>query len=435
MFKPLKPYRPLAQNRKFVRLFLGRLTTNAGDSLYYVATTWLVYEMTGSSLYTGLTSALLFLPSAVQFLFGPLVDRWSLRSILVRTQLAQAALLLVILAAAAVGSLTTWLLVGVVVVAGFLNQFVYPAEGSALPQIVDDKELADANVLFAFAYQGVDAAFSAIGGVLVALIGAIALYAVDSVTFLAAAALYAGVRVPQGDNADAVDGEDEEEDAADAEADDESIESAVRQYVTELRNGIEYTWGTVLVEFLGVAVLANLANGATLAVLPAFASQFGGADLYGLLSGALSAGLLVGSLSTSFVKRYPLGRLSFVGLAVSAVTWFGAVMLSDPIATPALFVLAWVPIGAYNVLLWTVIQGMTEEKFLGRINSLASTVSYATLPVGSLLGGILTEWMSPSDVLLLVTAGLLLASILWVVHPKLRAFPAVDEADPARYGF
>lgn len=36
------------KNRNFLLLFLGRIFTNIGDSLYYVAAMWLVYELSGN---------------------------------------------------------------------------------------------------------------------------------------------------------------------------------------------------------------------------------------------------------------------------------------------------------------------------------------------------------------------------------------------------
>ncbi|WP_227379751.1 hypothetical protein [Haladaptatus halobius] len=68
----------LWSNWDFLRLLFGRFVTNAGDSLYTIAGTWLIYDLTGSSFYTGLAGALLLLPPALQFMSGPLVDQWPL---------------------------------------------------------------------------------------------------------------------------------------------------------------------------------------------------------------------------------------------------------------------------------------------------------------------------------------------------------------------
>ena len=38
----------ILKNRNFLLLFLGRIFTNIGDSLYYVAAMWLVYKLSGN---------------------------------------------------------------------------------------------------------------------------------------------------------------------------------------------------------------------------------------------------------------------------------------------------------------------------------------------------------------------------------------------------
>lgn len=69
----------ILKNRNFLLLFLGRIFTNIGDSLYYVAAMWLVYKLSGNPFYSGLAGFLTLLPSALQFLTGPFVDRWPIK--------------------------------------------------------------------------------------------------------------------------------------------------------------------------------------------------------------------------------------------------------------------------------------------------------------------------------------------------------------------
>lgn len=83
-------------NSNFRNLFLGRLITNAGDSIYFVAAIWMVYQLGGSAFYTGLVGAFTLLPKALQFMIGPLIDQWSLRKTLTTTQLLQFVLVLMI---------------------------------------------------------------------------------------------------------------------------------------------------------------------------------------------------------------------------------------------------------------------------------------------------------------------------------------------------
>ena len=77
-------------------MFLGRIVTNIGDTLYAVAAMWLVFELGGSTFYTGLAGFLTIIPRFVQFFAGPLIDRISIRPLLIVTQIIQSIMLLII---------------------------------------------------------------------------------------------------------------------------------------------------------------------------------------------------------------------------------------------------------------------------------------------------------------------------------------------------
>ncbi|NIQ52615.1 MAG: MFS transporter, partial [Gemmatimonadetes bacterium] len=100
----------LRANRPFRRLLAGQLVTNVGDSLYLVATLWLVYDLSGSTVYTGLAGFLLMMPQALQLFLGPFVDRWPTRRLLVAVQLVQATVVAAVTVLWAMGHLSVALL-------------------------------------------------------------------------------------------------------------------------------------------------------------------------------------------------------------------------------------------------------------------------------------------------------------------------------------
>ncbi|MFD1513209.1 MFS transporter, partial [Halomarina rubra] len=331
----------LFRNPNFARLFAGRVVTNVGDSLYYVAAMWLVYDLTGSSFYTGLAGFLVLTPSALQFLFGPLVDRVSLRRLLVGTQLVQALVVLVVPVAFTLGYLNVWVLLGVMPLLSLLNQPVYPAQSAALPRIVEREDLVRANSLFSLAYQGIDAGFNAVGGLLVALVGATALFVLDAATFLVAAALFAGLRVraagearaavESADGADdhgaddpvaATDGGADEPaqraDGGDETADGTDDDAERSSYLAELREGIAFLRGTLVGKVLLGSLVVNGTFGAAMAVMPAYGDLLGGEVAYGLLSAAVGGGIFVGAVVASRFERFAFGRLSIVGYLLGA---------------------------------------------------------------------------------------------------------------------
>ena len=64
----------MIKNKDFYVLLLGRLITNFGDSLYAIASTLLVYKMSGSTIYSGLTLFLTSSTAIVQLLLSPIFD-------------------------------------------------------------------------------------------------------------------------------------------------------------------------------------------------------------------------------------------------------------------------------------------------------------------------------------------------------------------------
>ena len=410
--------RQLFRNRDFTLLFLGRLVTNAGDSLYAVSAMWLVYSLTGSTFYTGVAGFLTLGMQALQAFVGPLVDRWPLRRTLVWTQAVQAVLVLTVPVAHVTGHLSVWLVLAVMPLLSLLNQFVYPAGTAALPRIVDEEELTAANSLFATTYQGSELVFNALAGVLVTAVGAVTLFAVDSVTFAVAVALFAGLRVPPADR--------------DAATDQTPAAAAPASYLTDLREGFAFVRGSRLVWILGASVVANGLLGMAWPVLPAYADLRGDASLYGYLLAALAGGALFGTIVAPRFQHVHFGRLSLVAYSLSAVAWLGAVAAESVPATVALFALAFVPLGVTNTVVTTLLQRLVPESMLGRVVAALGSAGTAVVPFGGFLGGALGEVYGPVAVLYAGGVGFAWIVLYVACVPALRRMPAVTAVDPER---
>ncbi|WP_440990500.1 MFS transporter [Haloarchaeobius baliensis] len=443
--------RGLFQNRDFARLFAGRVVTNVGDSLYFVAAMWLVYDLTGNATYSGIAGFLVLGPSALQAFAGPLVDRWNIRRLLVGTQLVQCVVIAALPVAAHFGYLSVWLVLTVMPLLALLNQLVYPAQAAALPRIVAADELVSANSLFSLAYQATDTVANALGGVLVALVGAVALFTVDAVTFAVAATLFAFVTVPPAgaddDDDDTVPVEGGGTPAADdatpvatdggaddtAAPDEAAPDEADPGYLADLREGIGYVRGTVLVPIIAGATVVNFAaGGSVMAAMPAFADTMGGSGAYGALMAAISVGALVGALAASRLEDRPFGLLSALAFVLSGVLWFAGLAASTTgslAATAALFTVAFVPIGVSNVLLSAVVQSIVPERLVGRVSSVLGSAASAAMPVGALVGGTLTEVVGPLVLFGCAGVSILGLGAYWLSNARLRGLAAVGDIE------
>jgi len=397
----------ILKNRNFLLLFLGRIFTNIGDSLYYVAAMWLVYKLSGNPFYSGLAGFLTLLPSALQFLTGPFVDRWSIKNTLVITQVLQCILILIIPITHYFDLLTVHLLLIIMPIVAFIEQFAYPAQSKALPLLLHKTQLLKGNSLFSFAYQGIDLICTTLSGILVALFGAITLYVIDSFTFAITALLFFSLKMPKQTET--------------------NTSLSTKQYFSDLKEGFSIVFRSLMGVFLIGSVVANFSIGMTMAILPSFADSLGGVKLYGFFLAAISAGSLIGALFSSWVGKRNVGRVSIISFATGAIFWFLSTIVPFQWLSIFLFGLAWIPIGATNILFATISQIVIPNQYIGRINSVMRSMGTIAMPFGSLIGGYAANVFSSQLIFALASIGILFISLVWLLHPKLRALPKADE--------
>lgn len=393
-------------NVGFRRLYAGHAVSEVGDELYFVASMWLVYSLSGSTTLTGLAGFLSRAPGAIGFLFGPLVDRARLGRLLVGSELLQGAIVLAVPVAAAVDMLTVPVVLAVVPLLATLKRISGPAQNAAIPRLVDDRNLVRANSLTATSDRAIGAAARAAGGALIAAVGAVALFAINAVTFLVATLVFAAIAVPATEKG--------------------GSRPSAGEYLDDIREGVGIVRESAIAHMVAGAALASFFMGMTTAVLPAFAASFGGAGTYGLLLAAMTGGMLCGSLLASRLETVPLGRVTSVGFAVGAGCWFAAVVVGSVPVVVLCFGLAFVPVGSYNVLISASLQSGVPKETLGRVTATTGSVVSTVAPLGILLGGLLGDAVGSDVVVGASAVGFALIAAYWLSVPTLRRFPAID---------
>ncbi|MCT9096177.1 MFS transporter [Haloarchaeobius sp. HME9146] len=407
------------RHREFRRLLAGRTVSVLGDGLYTVAAMWLVFDLTGSTAFTGLAGFLTQIPGVLSMLVGPIVDRARLGRVLTLSELAQGVVVLVVPLAWLTGSLSVAVVLATMPVLSLVGLFAGPAQTAAVPRLVPDDSLVRANAAATAVGKTVDALARGIGGALIVLVGAVGVYVVDAATFALAALLFFSLDVPDTSRGGTGEDDSNQTDGFDRDA-----------YVRDLREGIEMLTGSVLGLMLVGSLFANFLFGVAFAVLPSFAAGLGGAGTYGLLLAGLTAGTVGGSLLSSWVESVPLGRSTIVGLSASGLLFAVSVWVARPVLSVALFTLSRVPVGIYNVSVMATLQSGVPDDRLGRVSSVLSTASSLVSPAGVLLGGVLGELVGSWTVLLASAAGTVLTATYWLLVPSLRTFESPTGVEP-----
>lgn len=238
-----------------------------------------------------------------------------------------------------------------------------------------------------------------LGGLLVALVGAPAVIALDAVSFGLAALLVATlVRVPRS--------------AGPSEPEPEAPSTG---YLSDLLAGLRFVRQDPLLRAIVVMVLlTNLLDQALTAVLvPVWAAErFGSATPIGVVFGALGAGALVGSLLMSaYGERLPRWRTYAVAFLLGAVPRIFVLVL--PVGLPVVAGVALVGgllVGAINPMLAAAEFERVPEALRARVLGAVAGLAWAGIPFGGLLGGALVSWLGATGAILIVGGAYLLVT-------------------------
>ncbi|WP_440991199.1 MFS transporter [Haloarchaeobius baliensis] len=418
------------RHRGFRRLLVGRAVSVLGDGLYTVAAMWLVYELTGSTAYTGIAGFLTGIPGLLSVLVGPIVDRSALERVLTLSELGQGVVVLVVPLAWATGNLTVGVVLATMPVLSLAGLFANPAQNAAVPRLVPSDALVRANAATTTVRRTVDATARGAGGLLIAAVGAVGVYVVDAATFGLAALVFFGLSVPAAESPTEEAGGDEagpDEAGDEADPDDGPAGFDLATYRADLREGVATIAGSELGLMVVGSLFANFLFGVAYAVLPAFADGIGDASTYGLLLAGLTVGTVFGSLAASATESYPLGWTTIVSLTCSGALFAVGVWLAAPLVTIGLVALSRIPVGIYNVSVMATLQSGVPQDRLGRVSSALGSAASLVSPVGILVGGFLGDVYGAPTVLLASAAGTVLTALYWLVTPSLRRFgPPVD---------
>ena len=158
-------------------LWLANTGFFAAMQMQQVAQGWLVYELTGDPLSLGGVSAGTGVAMLVCSLFGGvLADRVVKRDLLIVTQVLLGMIALTVGILVVTGVIQYWHMLVVSVFSGIVFAFNLPARQSLVPEVVGDRNLANAVALNASGMNLMRIAAPALAGGLLAALGASGVY-------------------------------------------------------------------------------------------------------------------------------------------------------------------------------------------------------------------------------------------------------------------
>jgi MFS family permease len=408
---------PLRRNRNFLKLWAGQGFSVFGFHIADVSVplaTVLLLNATAAQM--GLLGTARWMPFLLfTLLVGVWADRVRRRPLLISADFVRAVIMGGIVAMAVTGILTMPVLLVAIFIFGVFTVVFDVAYYSYVPHIVTRAQLVPANSRLQGTYSVAQLGGPGLGGALVQLFTVSVALVINAIAFLASALWLLWIRKPEPKP--------------------EPPPGGHRNSLADIREGLQIVYRNAYLRALvGTAGTYNLFNQWILVLFVLYGVQeIGiGAAGVGLVLSAEAVGALIGAVAATRVSRW-LG----VG---PAVVW--AMILACPVMIAVPFVpggtLLTLPllmviyaangcgIAISSVAAVSVRQTVTPSRLLGRMTASYRFVSYGTIAIGALLGGVTGELLGLGPAILTGAIGMLTA-IAWVVISPLRRLINLDD--------
>jgi MFS family permease len=389
--------------RNYRLFFSGQIISLIGTWMTRIATSWLVYRLTGSAVLLGVVG---FASQIASFLLGPFagvwVDRWDRHRTLVATQALSMIQSFALAALALSGIATIWEIILLALFQGVINAFDMPARQSFVVQMVDRREdLGNAIALNGSMVNSASLVGPAIAGAVIAGVGEGYCFLIDGISYIAViiSLLSMRITIPQA-------------------------RRPQREIAHELKEGWQYVRGSLPIRSILINLgLVSMFGMPYSVLMPIFAAEVlhGGPNTLGLLMSAVGVGALVGTVSLTM-------RRSIVGLGkriVIATALCGAALIAfgtSHILWLSILILPFVGFGLMQQMAPsnTILQTIVDDEKRGRVMSFYSMAFLGMAPFGSLLAGNLAAKIGAPQTLM-VNGAVCLVGSLWFA----RRLPAI----------
>src|SRR5437588_3836376 len=365
-----------------MRLWVGQTISEAGTQVSQLAVpTVAILLLHATPVQVGLLTALEFLPFPVLGLVaGVYADRLKRRPLMIVSDLGRLLALLTIPVVFSLGRLQIEQLYIVGLVVGIFNVFFGISYQSYLPALIARSDLVEGNSKLEVSRSTAQLAGPAIAGFAIQAIGAARAIYIDAASFLISAVSLWAIRKP----------EPQPEPAA---------ASGQSGFWHEMWEGIQVVvHNPTLWKIAGCTATANLGSNMAFAVELIFMYRYLhlAPGLVGVIFAIGSVGGLLGAVASSAV----VARLG-VGVTLLISILGGGLLMATPLAAQtnaavflsALFFVEFLIGAPYNITQVSLRQAITPDRVQGRMNATMRTIVWGTIPIGSLLGGILGTYV------------------------------------------
>ncbi len=358
------------RHRNFRLYFGGQSISLIGTWMTRLATSWLVYRLTGSAFLLGVVG---FAGQIPTFIFAPFagvwIDRLDRRQVLLVTQILAMIQSLALAVLTLARHINIQEIIWLSAFQGLINAFDMPARQAFLVQMVEDKQdLGNAIALNSSMVNLARLVGPSLAGAVIAVSGEGSCFLIDGISYIAVIASLVAMRLQSG-----------------------IVKPSVDSMLAQLKEGWAYVSGFAPVRtILLLFAMVSLMGWPFTVLMPIFAGNIlhGGPHTLGFLMGAVGIGALVSAISLALRKSVlGLGRMIPIATASLGV---GLILFGvSRILWLSLLLMLVCGFGMMQQMAAsnTIIQTIVEDSKRGRVMSFYAMAFVGMAPFGSLLAG------------------------------------------------
>ncbi len=390
-------------NRNINLLLSGQLVSQVGDKFHMLAVAFLVLKTTGSPAKMGLILFCSVFPSMLLGLVsGTFIDRYNRKAIIIGADVARGLVVSGLAICYLLNALSFPLLLVAQVILSVCTAFFDPAIPAIIPQIVKSDQLTRANSQAQFISGLATVVGPTLGGMMVAWGGYLPVFLINACSYLVSAGFESLIKIPP-------------------------IKRQARagtKIINDIRQGFRYVYirNHLMVILIMVGII-HFFVGCIEVVIPILATSLHGEGAHnlGYLQTFFGLGMIMTALLLSILDiagreaRFLFGGVFGIGLLMllTSLVYFSGVR--GIVAFLILFSL----IGGVVVITGTsfrsILQKEVSEGMMGRVFGFVAAVGNISIPLATLIYGILMSYVSHA-ILMAISGGVLLPTSLAAYH-------------------
>ena len=399
---PIKAHNPLP----LYSLFLANAISLVGNVFTAIAVPWFVLQTTGSATQTGITGFFTILPVILAgFLGGTLIDRLGYKRTSIISDLASGVTTALIPLLYLTIGLEFWQLLVLVFLGALLDTPGGTARAALLPELAEQAGMPIERVtsLVHVIERGARLVGAPLAGFLIGIIGTANVLWLDAISFFISAAII-GLVIATPKLAEK--------------------EEKPGRYFDELRDGLRFIAQDALILSIVIMVmLTNFLDAIFGGVLqPVYVREvYGNALNLGLLIAANGGGAVIGGLIFAAIGHRLPRHATFVGAFVLTGFRFWVYALYPPVwVLVVVTLITSIGAGPLNPIIGAIEFERIPPNMRGRVFGAVTAGAWIAMPLGMLLGGILTDRFGTFTMMIGLAITFLLTTLSMAFIPAMK---------------